>query len=340
MELASATEKYRDYIEASLTPGTARAYMPGVRHLLRYLEECYPDVTEVEQLTPVMGMGYVEYIYRYLLERAGGRSEKIRESTKQLYMMSAGSFFEWLVIQTERVTWTLAEYEKLKKAYLKAAKTKNRGQLPPERLPTDEIIALLLAEVERPVNLEGLSPGEAKRQELAWLRNIAMIRTMQSSGIRVGELVHLERGHLLFEEHALIIKNGKGGKDRKVLLTPEAWAAIQLYLSARKDRGKNVLTLPLFSRHDRGAGGKIVALTTRTVQNVLEQLSVSSGIYRRFHLTPHTLRHWFATEFLSRTGNLALTQFALGHASPTTTRIYAQDKWEDYKDAYEEAFGQ
>lgn len=332
MELASATEKYRDYIEASLTPGTARAYMPGVRHLLRYLEECYPDVTEVEQLTPVMGMGYVEYIYRYLLERAGGRSEKIRESTKQLYIMSASSFFEWLVIQTERVTWTLAEYEKLKKAYLKAAKTKNRGQLPPERLPTDEIIALLLEEVEKPL----LYPDT--RQELIRLRNIAMVRTMHSSGIRVGELVHLERGHLLHEEHALIIKNGKGGKDRKVLLSPEAWGAIQLYLMSRKDKGK-VLDLPLFSRHDRGAGGKILPLSTRTVQNVLEQLSVSSGIYERFHLTPHTLRHFFATEFLSRTGNLALTQFALGHSSPQTTRIYAQDKWEDYKEAYNDAFG-
>ncbi|HIQ04557.1 MAG TPA: site-specific integrase [Anaerolineae bacterium] len=56
-------------------------------------------------------------------------------------------------------------------------------------------------------------------------------------------------------------------------------------------------------------------------------------------MTPHSLRHFFATEFLSQTGDLALTQYALGHASPATTRIYAQTKREDYRRVHRHVFG-
>ncbi len=69
------------------------------------------------------------------------------------------------------------------------------------------------------------------------------------------------------------------------------------------------------------------------------ELASRAEILERFHLTPHTLRHFFATEFLSETGDLALTQYALGHASPTTTRIYAQTKREDYRRAHRDVFG-
>ena len=82
----------------------------------------------------------------------------------------------------------------------------------------------------------------------------------------------------------------------------------------------------------------MLPLTTRGVQQIFMQLSVRAGIIEKFQLTPHTLRHFFATEFLSETGDLALTQYALGHASPTTTRIYAQTKREDYRRAHREVF--
>jgi site-specific recombinase XerD len=96
--------------------------------------------------------------------------------------------------------------------------------------------------------------------------------------------------------------------------------------------------LPVLARHDRRAGSKILPLSTRSVQNILMELASQAGILERFHLTPHTLRHFFATEFLSETGDLALTQYALGHASPTTTRIYAQTKREDYRRAHRGVF--
>jgi len=209
-------------------------------------------------------------------------------------------------------------------------------------LPSQEIVAALLAEARKPLSLAPELPaGEATRQELARLRNIAIVEALCSSGMRVGELVRLERGHLLHEVRGAIVKYAKGKKEREILFSDQAWRDIQAYLKTRGDGAhtKALARLPLFARHDRGAGSQVLSLSTRSVQNVLIELASRAEILERFHLTPHTLRHFFATEFLSETGDLALTQYALGHASPTTTRIYAQTKREDYRRAHREVFG-
>jgi integrase/recombinase XerC len=175
---------------------------------------------------------------------------------------------------------------------------------------------------------------------LIHLRNIAIVEALLSSGMRVGELVRLERGHLLYDVKGALIKYGKGKKDREVLFSDRAWAAIRAYLGARGDGAerRRLSSLPVFSRHDRAAGGKALPLSTRSVQQMFVEIASAAGIAERFHLTPHTLRHYFATEFLSETGDLALTQYALGHASPATTRIYAKTKWEDYRRAHKRVF--
>ena len=201
---------------------------------------------------------------------------------------------------------------------------------------------MLLHEVRRPLDLpEDMAEGIKRRKMLIRLRDIAIVEALLSSGMRVGELVRLERGHLLYDVKGAMVKYGKGGKDREVLFSDRAWTAIQSYLRARHDgtQGRALASLPVFSRHDRGAGDRVLPLSTRSVQNTFVELASRAGILERFHLTPHTLRHFFATEFLSETGDLALTQYALGHASPATTRIYAKTKREDYRRAHRRVFG-
>lgn len=168
-----------------------------------------------------------------------------------------------------------------------------------------------------------------------------MIEALLSSGMRVSELVRLRRSHLLYEFSGAMVRYTKGKKEREVLFSAEAWQAIQSYLRERQDgaQSRALADLPVFARHDRRAGDKTLPLTTRSVQQLLFRLAVRAGILERFHLTPHTLRHFFATEFLSKTGDLALTQYALGHSSPNTTRIYAQTKREDYRRAHKDVFG-
>jgi site-specific recombinase XerD len=236
----------------------------------------------------------------------------------------------------------MQEYDTLRKALSRAVKKRRQDELPPDKLPSREIVAALRAEARRAlVQPDGTPPGEARRQQLARLRNIAIIEILVSSGMRVGELVRLERGHLLHNVGGAIVKYGKGKKEREVLFSEEAWRAMQTYLQAREDgaHARQLARLPVFARHDRRAGSKVLPLSTRSVQNALYELASAAGLLERFHLTPHTLRHFFATEFLSETGDLALTQYALGHASPTTTRIYAQTKRDDYRRAHRAVFG-
>ncbi len=344
MTIAEAIEDFLDYVKSSQSLGTARSYATGLRHFRRYLasRSLPPDTTEVQALSLPVATGFITWLYDYLLEQvAGGQPEKISEATKANYFAALSRFFEYLIVEAQLLPMSLNDYDTLRKALARATKARRREELPRDKLPSREIVEALLAEARRPLNLpDGTPPGEVRRQELAWLRNIAMLEALVSSGMRVGELVRLERGHLLYEVHGAEVKYAKGKKDREVLFSERAWNAIQTYLKARMDSAspRPLARLPVFARHDRRAGSQVLPLSTRSVQNILFELAARAEILERFHLTPHTLRHFFATEFLSETGDLALTQYALGHASPTTTRIYAQTKREDYRRAHRKVF--
>ncbi len=343
--IQQAIAQYLDHVKASQSLGTARTYSTGLRHFARYLTDksLPPETTDIAALTLPVAHGFITWLYDYLLEEvAGGEAEKISEATKGTYFSAVTGFLEYLVVESQLLPMSTEEYDRLRKALSQAAKRRRRHELPPDKLPSREIVTALLAEARRPLDLsKEITDRERRRQELIRLRNIAIVEALISSGMRVGELVRLERGHLLYDVQGAIVKYAKGKKEREVLFSESAWQAIQTYLQARQDsaQGRPIAGLPVFARHDRGAGSRVLPLTTRSVQNIFLNLARRAGILERFHLTPHTLRHFFATEFLSETGDLALTQYALGHASPTTTRIYAQTKREDYRRAHRHIFG-
>lgn len=324
---------------------TADTYATGLNHLRAYLDECGypPEDTEVGVLAPAVVSDFVTWLYDYLVEEvADGDERRVSEATKATYFASISGFLDYLVIETEQLSLDGTAYDAVRRTLARASRRKNRDKLPPDKLPSQEVVKMLREEARRPLDLpEDVAEGTKRRRRLIRLRNIAMVEALLSSGMRVGELVRLERGHLLYEERGAMVKYGKGGKDREVLFSDGAWEAIQAYLRARHDGAQErpLSSLPVFSRHDRRAGGKAMPLSTRSVQNTFVDLASRAGILERFHLTPHTLRHYFATEFLSETGDLALTQYALGHASPATTRIYARTKREDYRRAHERVFG-
>jgi len=112
------------------------------------------------------------------------------------------------------------------------------------------------------------------------------------------------------------------------------------YLKDRQDGalGMALETIPLFCRHDRSASDKRLALSTHAVRDLFTRLARETGIAERFNMTPHTLRHYFATRFLDHTDNLALTQEMLGHEDPRTTRIYAHPNKAKIRKAHSELF--
>lgn len=344
MTIDKAIERYLDYLRASRSVATADTYATGLNHLRAYLEErdLPADETDVAALAPSLVTDFITWLYDYLVDEvADGDERRVSESTKATYFSAVSGFLDYLVVETEQLAMGGTAYDALRRALARASRPRDRSRLSPDKLPSHEVVRMLLEEVHAPLDLpEEMAEGTKRRKRLIRLRNIAIVEALLSSGLRVGELVRLERGHLLYDVKGALVKYGKGKKDREVLFSDRAWSAIQAYLRARADgaQGRPLSSLPVFSRHDRGAGDRVLPLSTRSVQHVFGDLASRAGIAERFHLTPHTLRHYFATEFLSETGDLALTQYALGHASPATTRIYAKTKWEDYRRAHKRVF--
>jgi integrase len=151
----------------------------------------------------------------------------------------------------------------------------------------------------------------------------------------VSEIAGLKWGDLVVKDQGAWVM-GKGHKERFIRFSRAAWERLNEYLDARKTPRRK--QAPLFIRHDRGVGDKIKAISTLTIERAVTRWADETGILGTFNMTPHSLRHDFATRYLQHTGDLALTQDALGHKSPDTTRIYAKTSREDHIRAHQELF--
>lgn len=149
------------------------------------------------------------------------------------------------------------------------------------------------------------------------LRDRAIIELLFSGGLRVSELVGLNRDKINLDRGEFTVR-GKGQKDRLIFISPDAAQWIKVYLESRNDNW-----VPLFV-HFRGAGGldsgEYTRLTARSVQRLVARYAKLAGITKT--VTPHTLRHSFATDLLSNGADIRSVQGLLGHANIGTTQIY------------------
>jgi site-specific recombinase XerD len=153
-------------------------------------------------------------------------------------------------------------------------------------------------------------------QDVIGLRDRAIIELLFSSGLRVSELVNLDRDHVNLNRGEFTVR-GKGQKDRPVFISPEATEWLAAYLKTRTDSSK-----PLFIRYSGTKTGDSEAfrLTPRSVQRLVSQYAKLAGITK--HVSPHTLRHSFATDLLMNGADLRAVQSMLGHSNIATTQVY------------------
>ncbi len=152
----------------------------------------------------------------------------------------------------------------------------------------------------------------------AGLRDRTILETLFSTGLRVSELVSLNRDQINLERKEFGVK-GKGNKIRVVFLSDTAAQWIERYLTLRQDNFK-----PLFIRHsgkvDARDKGEKMRLTARSIQRIVAKYAKRSGL--PIEATPHTLRHSFATDLLISGADIRSVQEMLGHESIRTTQVY------------------
>lgn len=321
-----AIESFRMDLGIRRSEHTVEAYTTALRHFETFCEDEYQAPAEMptQTLVPDMVLSFVRWIQA---------NNPVSPTTMDNYLTAVSSFFRWLMLEG-RAGFEVAEYARLQERL-----TDIRGRRPSRPLPhvpaEDAVQALVEAAYAVPLP-DDPNSSRGRRAVLRRLRGIALIETLRSTGARVGEIVGLRRGDLDYERHSAIVM-GKGRKQRLVYFDDKAWAALTHYLRSRQDgaTGRSLASLPLFARHSRNAGSRVLPITTNTVRDTINGLCRQADIDEA--ITPHLFRHRFATGVLSATHNLAATQDLLGHSSPTTTRIYAKLTDEDTQDAHKEA---
>lgn len=165
------------------------------------------------------------------------------------------------------------------------------------------------------------------------LRNQAIIMTIFGSGLRISELLNLQKKDLEGDDRRIIIQ-GKGGRVRSTFLAPAAHELILEYLRERKSDNNPYI----FVSHSKNTNlNENKPLTPRSVQMMLKKYANRIGIYKK--ITPHTLRHSFATKVLLKGGDLRSVQLMLGHSNISTTQIYTHLTDWQIKDVHNRVFG-
>ena len=203
------------------------------------------------------------------------------------------------------------------RSFLKYCQKRDIQSLAPERIELanfkrKQVTFLDKDELKRLFN-------QPKTDSLIGLRDRTILELLFSSGMRVSEIVSLNRGQVNLERGEFTIR-GKGQKDRLVFVSDEAKNWLQKYIDKRDDN-----SVALFIHYHSGYKnldntGNFKRLTARSIQRIVSKYALLAGITK--HVSPHVLRHSFATDLLINGADIRSVQTMLGHSNIATTQIY------------------
>lgn len=214
--------------------------------------------------------------------------EELKKNTQNYYLIALRSFLKYLIKR---------EVASLPPDRIELAKTGSRD------------LELVTAQ-----ELDRLLKGPKGDGEKA-LRDRAILELFFSTGLRVSELCSLNRDLDLTRDEFSI--RGKGQKVRLVFLSPAAKEAIKAYLKKRKGLDEEALFTNVSEINKESKSGR---LTSRSIERIVKKYATEAGISKK--VTPHTLRHAFATDLLRNGADIRSVQMMLGHANVATTQVY------------------
>lgn len=285
MNLLELKRQFFEYLEIE-RGRSVKTVINYERYIDRFLT--FAKISDPKDLTEELVREFRLYLNRQSGTKVGGRRDPMKRRTQNYYLIAL-------------------------RAFLKFLRKRGISSLSPERIE--------LAKVpERSLDL--ISENELKRlmnspktDSLQGKRDRAILELLFSTGLRVSELCSLSIDDVDLTRDEFSVR-GKGDKVRVVFLSDEAKSAIKNYLADRKDMDD-----ALFIRYGKKAHvGEDARVTPRTIQRVLKQYATKAGITRK--VTPHVIRHSFATDLLSNGADLRSVQALLGHANIGTTQIY------------------
>ncbi len=296
MDIAGLIKNYLAYLEVERgrSKKTTENYGHYLKRFLDWAKIDKPGQIDAELVRQ----------YRLHLNRLEEKGKSLKKITQNYHIIALRNFLKYLA---KRDIKTLAAEK------IELAKQSPRQV---EFLEGDELARLL-----------GAPSGDSLRS----LRDRALLEVLFSTGLRVSEICQLNRDGVNLSKGEFSVR-GKGEKLRVVFLSETAKAALKSYLEKRRD-----VEPALFVRVPKGKksaqGGSAVGgaeatqakyeklrLTPRSVQRLIKKYAIVAGITR--HVSPHTLRHSFATDLLISGADIRSVQAMLGHSSITTTQIY------------------
>jgi site-specific recombinase XerD len=284
-------------VEGGRSSKTAENY----RHYLERVIEFAGDIP-VADLTPELIRRYRLWLNRYVNDHG----ETLSVRTQSYHLIALRGFLSYLA-------------------------RRDITSLPPEKI---ELPKTARAQVTflSPEELENLFSAVKDDGSIAAQRDRAILELLFSSGLRVSELINLNRDHINLKRREFMVR-GKGQKDRPVFISQLAAMRVADYLEAREDN-----LPPLFLNYSRNnntdSSGNYRRLTSRSVQRIVEKYARIGGITK--HVSPHTLRHSYATNLLINGADIRSVQGMLGHSSIATTQVYTHVTDQHLHDVYEQ----
>ena len=286
--LPAQINDFLDYlaVEKNCSKLTIRDY----RHYLEIFEGWYSS-TLPKKTTADLELADVRKFRLFLANKVDDKGQTLMRVTQNYYVIALRSFLRFLIKN---------DYKTLEPSKIDLPKTESRSLKFLERQQVDQLVMSTDTSTE-----EGI-------------RDRAMMELLFSSGLRVSELVKLDKDKINFERREFGVI-GKGGKGRIVFVSDRAATWLQNYLAERKDTYK-----PLFIRYSGRVNpdnnGEKMRLTSRSVERAVKKYVKKARI--PVDATVHTLRHSFATDLLTNGADIRSVQEMLGHKNIATTQIY------------------